>query len=73
MTFKIFLINSLILFSGQIIFSQKSHILLVGTNGQFTFSPKNLTITSSVTVIWKWQSCNHSTTSDETTGLEVWG
>ncbi len=52
--------------------AQTSHKVLVGPNGQFSFQPKNLSINSGDTVVWKWKSNNHSTTSDNTTGPETW-
>lgn len=53
-------------------YSQSSHTVIVGDGGSFSFSPVNLTISSGDTVVWEWQANNHSTTSDATTGPEVW-
>ncbi len=53
-------------------FAQTSHTVLVTPGGQFVFEPVNLTISAGVTVIWEWQSNNHTTTSDIIAGDEVW-
>ena len=53
-------------------FSQTNHVVLVGSDGTFTFSPANLNISAGDTVIWEWRANNHSTTSDAITGPEVW-
>ena len=53
-------------------FAQTLHSVLVGPGGQLVFEPANLTINTGDTVIWEWQSDNHSTTSDATSGAEVW-
>ena len=64
-------VSCLILFT-KVSFAQTSHSVLVGPGGQFVFEPVNLTISTGDTVIWEWQSNNHSTTSDSTSGVEVW-
>lgn len=53
-------------------FSQTSHSVLIAPGGQLIFQPASLTINTGDTVIWTWQSSGHSTTSDATTGPEVW-
>lgn len=53
-------------------YSQTTHTVLVGNGGSFSFKPENLTIKSGDTVVWEWQANNHTTTSDRTTGPEVW-
>lgn len=70
--FKNYLILCFITIFIELGFSQTSHTVLVGDGGSFTFTPENLTISSGDTVIWEWRANNHSTTSDNNTGLEVW-
>lgn len=53
-------------------YAQTSHTILIGDGGSFSFTPDNLTISSGDTVVWEWRANNHSTTSDATTGQEVW-
>ncbi|MCH9006986.1 T9SS type A sorting domain-containing protein [candidate division KSB1 bacterium] len=64
-------VSCLILFT-KVSFAQTSHSVLVGPGGQFVFGTVNLTISTGDTVIWEWQSGGHSTTSDATSGAEVW-
>jgi len=52
--------------------AQVSHSVTVGPSGQFIFSPSELTVSVGDTVIWVWDSNNHTTTSDSTSGDEVW-
>lgn len=66
------LILSFFILFTKVNFAQTSHSVLVGPGGQFVFEPVNLTISTGDTVIWEWQSNNHSTTSDATSGDEVW-
>ncbi len=64
-------LSCFILFT-KVSFAQTSHSVLVGPGGQFVFEPVNLTISTGDTVIWEWQNGGHSTTSDATSGAEVW-
>ncbi len=66
-----FILILFILFT-KVGYGQTSHIVLVGPNGQFVFEPVNLTINSGDTVVWEWESNNHTTTSDAISGDEVW-
>ncbi|MCH7613309.1 MAG: T9SS type A sorting domain-containing protein [Candidatus Marinimicrobia bacterium] len=66
------LILSFFILFTKVGFAQTSYTVLVGPGGQFVFEPVNLTISTRDTVIWEWQSDNHTTTSDITSGDEVW-
>ncbi len=53
-------------------FAQTSHTVLVGPDGKFVFEPADLIISTGDTIRWEWQSNNHTTTSNATSGDEVW-
>ncbi len=50
-------------------FPQTTHIVQVSN---FVFTPANLTIAKGDTVTWVWENGVHTTTSDSTTGVDVW-
>lgn len=51
------------------LFAQKNHTIEVSN---FKFVPQKITIMIGDTVTWKWVEGTHTTTSDSTTGLNVW-
>ncbi|MFQ6610764.1 MAG: plastocyanin/azurin family copper-binding protein [Fidelibacterota bacterium] len=64
-------LSGLLLFPSHI-FPQTTFTVTIGPGGQRIFSPSDLTINPGDTVRWEWSSSNHSTTSDASTGPEVW-
>jgi len=66
---KFGLLLASVLTSINILNAQITHQVLV-SNYQFT--PKDLNITVGDTVEWKWVQGMHTTTSDSTTGVDVW-
>lgn len=52
--------------------AQISHTVTVAPSGSFVFSPSQLTIDAGDTVVWVWDSSNHSSTSDASSGNDSW-
>lgn len=59
----------LLIFLFRIAAAQTNHIVQVSN---FKFTPKDLTISIGDTVTWKWIEGSHTTTSDSTSGVNVW-
>lgn len=66
---KTFIFFAFILLLSGTTFPQTTHIVQVSN---FVFTPANLTIAKGDTVKWVWVSGVHTTTSDSTTGVDVW-
>ncbi len=66
---KICLLLILFFTSINILNAQITHLVLVSN---YQFSPKDLNVTVGDTIKWKWVNGMHTTTSDSTTGLDVW-
>ena len=66
--FTLILALFIILLSSRI-YSQTSYTVQVS---DFSFTPANLNIMKGDTVKWVWVSGMHTTTSDSTTGIDVW-
>ncbi|HKB85751.1 MAG TPA: T9SS type A sorting domain-containing protein [Ignavibacteriaceae bacterium] len=49
--------------------SQTKHVVLVSN---FTFAPQDINVTVGDTVEWQWTEGTHTTTSDSTSGVDVW-
>ncbi len=49
--------------------AQTKHIVTVSN---FMFTPQDINITVGDTVEWQWSEGTHTTTSDSTTGVDVW-
>lgn len=56
-------------FSLSSLFAQTNHIVQVS---DFAFTPKDLTIEIGDTVTWRWVEGAHTTTSDSTSGFNIW-
>ncbi len=60
---------SFLLIVNHNIFAQTTHIVHASN---YTFTPADLTIVQGDTVTWVWDEGTHTTTSDSTTGTDVW-
>ena len=67
--FKVLLFLLFFTFLPFLSFSQTSHIVEVR---DFAFVPETLNISVGDTVVWQWIEGTHTTTSDSTTGQNVW-
>ncbi|MGE5681421.1 MAG: T9SS type A sorting domain-containing protein [Bacillota bacterium] len=59
----------ILMFLTQIIYSQRNFTIQVAN---FSFTPKDITITAGDTVTFVWISGSHTTTSDSTSGPDSW-
>jgi plastocyanin len=66
--FKVLLFFFFLSISG-LSFAQTAHVVEVRN---FVFVPETLSIAVGDTVVWQWIEGTHTTTSDSTTGQNVW-
>ena len=66
---KFWLVSLCVIGSISFLKAQTSHTVMVSNN---VFTPMNVNITVGDTVVWQWVEGTHTTTSDSTTGQNVW-